>query len=132
MDEIIKAEQQGAEIGARFSFDLAKEENRKIAVNAMANADSLNDFVEVPLIICGVIQQPGVRKARGSQAQDAPCVNTYLIGVDGKAYFTQSDGIARSVAAIMAFCGDISDGIEVIVHEKQLKTGNTLKVLEML
>ena len=131
-DEIIKNEQATDIAGPRFSFDLTKEGNRKAAVNAMSNAEALSEYVEVPLNIRGVIQQPGVRKSRNANLPDAPCINTYLVATDGKAYFSQSDGIARSVAAIMTFCGDISEGIEVIVHEKQLKNGNSLKVLEMM
>lgn len=102
------------------------------ALNALNNAVSLKD-ANSSLKICDCIALPGVRKGRNNTA-DTECQNTYLIDVDGNAYFTQSDGIARSVRMIyMLFpdFGKLSDVgyLKVRVVEKKLPNGNTIKSL---
>lgn len=102
------------------------------ALNALNNAVSLKD-ANSSLKICDCIALPGVRKGRNNTA-DTDCQNTYLIDVDGNAYFTQSDGIARSVRMIYMLFPDFGKSsdvgyLKVRVVEKKLPNGNTIKSL---
>ena len=102
------------------------------ALNALNNAVSLKD-ANSSLKICDCIALPGVRKGRNNTA-DTECQNTYLIDVDGKAYFTQSDGIARSVRMIYMLFPDFGKSsdvgyLKIRVVEKKLPNGNTIKSL---
>ena len=107
-------------------------EGKKATVNAINNAVSLKDYSEVPLTLTGIITTPGSRKGR-SGLPDVPCQNTYLICADGKAYFSQSDGIARSANMIARFFADVlADGVAVKVAETKLDNGNTLKSIEVI
>lgn len=107
-------------------------EGKKATVNAINNAVSLKDYSEVPLTLTGIITTPGSRKGR-SGLPDVPCQNTYLICDDGKAYFSQSDGIARSANMIARFFADVlADGVAVKVAETKLDNGNTLKSIEVI
>ena len=121
------------------------------ALNALNNAVSLKDATN-PLKICDCIALPGVRKGRNNTSDtecrialpgvrkgrnntaDTECQNTYLIDVDGNAYFTQSDGIARSVRMIYMLFPDFGKSsdvgyLKVRVVEKKLPNGNTIKSL---
>ena len=101
-------------------------------INAINNAVSLKDYSEVPLTLTGIITTPGSRKGR-SGLPDVPCQNTYLICEDGRAYFSQSDGIARSANMIARFFADVlADGVAVKVAETKLDNGNTLKTIEVI
>ena len=99
---------------------------------AYANADSLNDVPKDTILkICDVIITPGIRKGRKG-AKDTECQNTYLIDIDGNAYFTQSDGIARDVNFIMYIFDDMGKSTEqgylnIQIIEKKLGNGNTIK-----
>lgn len=102
------------------------------ALNALNNAVSLKD-ANSSLKICDCIALPGVRKGRNNTA-DTECQNTYLIDIDGNAYFTQSDGIARSVRMIYMLFPDFGKSsdvgyLKVRVVEKKLPNGNTIKSL---
>lgn len=107
-------------------------EGKKATVNAINNAVSLKDYSEVPLTLTGIITTPGSRKGR-SGLPDVPCQNTYLICEDGRAYFSQSDGIGRSANMIARFFADVlADGVVVKVAETKLDNGNTLKSIEVI
>lgn len=118
----------------RNTLDLATIEGKKVTLNALNSAVSLNDFNDTPLTIVDIITTPGERKSRNAGVADTPCQNTYLIDYEGKAYFTQSDGIARSVNAILAFltAEEIHAGIAMCVRSTKLPNGNTIKSLELL
>lgn len=118
----------------RNTLDLATIEGKKATLNALNSAVSLNDFNDTPLTIVDIITTPGVRKSRNAGVADTPCQNTYLIDYEGKAYFTQSDGIARSVNGILAFltADEIHTGIPMCVRSTKLTNGNTIKSLELL
>lgn len=118
----------------RNTLDLATIEGKKATLNALNSAVSLNNFNDTPLTIVDIITTPGVRKSRNAGVDDTPCQNTYLIDYEGKAYFTQSDGIARSVNGILAFltAEEIHTGIAMCVRSTKLPNGNTIKSLELL
>lgn len=106
----------------------------KLQVLAALNfAAPLKDFVDKPIKICDCITMPGKRKSRDG-GNDTPCQNTYLIDTDGNAYFSQSDGVKRSVDMIYAlfpqFGKETENGfIELKLVEQKLGNGNTLKNL---
>lgn len=118
----------------RNTLDLATIDGKKSTLNALNSAVSLNDYNDTPLNVVDVITTPGMRKSRVAGVEDTPCQNTYLIDSDGRAYFTQSDGIARSINGILAFFtpDEIHAGIAMCVRASQLPNGNTIKSLELL
>lgn len=134
-NEITAVSAAAADTNERFrnTLDLATVEGKKATVNALNNAVSLNDYNDTPLTIVDLITSPGVRKGRNGQA-DTPCQNTYIIDNEGRAYFTQSDGIARSANAILAMfdVAEIHAGIAMKVSSAKLANGNTIKSLELL
>ena len=116
------------------TVDTLSIEGKKKTINALNNAQSLDDFVDKFLKICDVITMPGVRKSRDARIDDTPCVNVYLIDVDGKAYFSQSQGVGRSVYSINMIWPewgkDTPEGyIELKCISDKLQNGNTLKSL---
>lgn len=115
------------------TLNLATNEGKINTLNAINNSQSLSDANDTTLDICDCITMPGIRKGRGNMP-DTECQNTYLIDKSGNAWFTQSDGIARSVKMIAMLFPDFgkstADGcLHVHVEENQLKNGNTIKSL---
>ncbi|MBR2647631.1 MAG: hypothetical protein IKD55_02245 [Sediminibacterium sp.] len=112
------------------------EDAVKIA-NAINSPDSLAEVPEgTELHVCDIIASQGTRKGRNNMP-DSPCINTVFILEDGTSVFTQSDGIARSVATFAALFPDCgrSQGLpylRMIIEEKGLRNGNTLKVARLL
>lgn len=107
-------------------------EGKIATINAYNTAVSLKDYVGVVLHICDVITMPGIRKARSLDQIDNQCQNTYLIDTEGKAYFSQSDGVAKSINVIAAMMPDFGKNGELgylplACTETQLANGNTLK-----
>ena len=99
--------------------------------NALNGASSLSDLGDNPIRVVDIVTTQGVRSRTGEV-----CTNTYLIIEDGSAYFTQSDGIARSIKVIVAlftdpstlkFMNPVEQGIALQVKTQELKNGNTLK-----
>lgn len=109
--------------------DLTTIEGKKKTVNAINNAASLNDHVGEVLKIVDVITMSGVRKGRNGMP-DTECQNTYLIDEDGASYFSQSDGVARSLKVIMSIyqgCDAGSGYLPLACKAETLPNGNTLK-----
>ena len=109
-------------------------EGKLATANALNTAVSLKDYEDTPLHIVDIIQTPGIRKARDKSQVDTPCDNTYLISADGTAYFTQSEGIARSVRNLLAIFPDFNkpEGLTVVVTASVMANGNTIKSLSVL
>ena len=107
----------------------------KIA-NAINSPDSMADIpAGVTMNVCDIICSHGMRKGRNGMP-DTPCINTVLLLEDGTSLFTQSDGIARSIGTIVSLFPDCgrSQGLKflpMIVEEKQLRNGNTLKTITL-
>lgn len=103
--------------------------------NAMNSASSLNDIAPGSVVeIKGLKVTGGLRKNRTTGIME-PCKNTYLLGADGKGYFSQSAGIAKSACFIlMSFGGPENWGgtLKVRVDAQDLKNGNTLKSLVLV
>lgn len=115
------------------TLNLATFEGKINTLNAINNAQSLTDAHDTTIDVCDCITMPGVRKGRGN-TPDTECQNTYLLDTKGNAWFTQSDGIARSVKMIAMLFPDFGkntpDGcLHVHVEENTLKNGNSIKSL---
>ena len=126
--EIIAADSVDFNIPTGYicTLDLADRRNKLIVVKALNAATSLKD-IEGQFTINGIVTTPGVRAQSG-----AACKNVYLIKADGSAYFSQSEGVARSVDWLCALFTkeEISEGIDICVTSIPLDTGRTLKTLE--
>lgn len=112
----------------------------KLEVVAAVNAaTSLNEYVEengtdAVINVTNIFTMPGVRKSRVVGQPDTPCQNTYLITADGECLMSQSDGIYRSAAMIVAMFPtlelyDGDKGMKMRVQTKKLANGNTIKSL---
>lgn len=140
-DEIIKQNDNSIQSTNDFSIphgyictvDLSTIEGKLELANALNGAVSMRDMVGATLRVVNIVTTQGVRSRTGEE-----CVNSYLICDDGTVYFSQSDGIARSLKVIVAiltdpqtleFMNPIEMGVGLQVRETILGNGNTLKSL---
>lgn len=110
------------------TIDNSTFEGKRAIVNARNSALSLNGIGNTPITVIGAYTAPGVRSQNGQK-----CVNVYLFAKDGKTYFSQSQGIYRSVFDIYDMFPDFNapDGILVAVKETPLGGGKSTKSLEI-
>ena len=110
------------------TMDNSTFEGKRAIVNARNSALSLNGRGAEPLTVIGAYIAPGVRSQTGQK-----CANVYLFGKDGNTYFTQSQGIYRSVSDIYDMFPDFNapDGITVAVKQTPLNGGRSTKSLEI-
>lgn len=110
------------------TMDNSTFEGKRAIVNARNSALSLNGRGAEPLTVIGAYIAPGVRSQTGQK-----CANVYLFGKDGKTYFSQSQGIYRSVLDIYDMFPDFNapDGITVAVKQTPLNGGRSTKSLEI-
>lgn len=110
------------------TMDDSTFEGKRAIVNARNSAVSLNGRGAEPLTVIGVYIAPGVRSQTGQK-----CANVYLFGKDGHTYFSQSQGIYRSVLDIYDVFPDFNapDGITVAVKQTALGGGRFTKSLEI-
>lgn len=110
------------------TMDDSTFEGKRAIVNARNSAVSLNGHGAEPLTVIGVYIAPGVRSQTGQK-----CANVYLFGKDGKTYFSQSQGVYRSVLDIYDVFPDFNapDGITVAVKQTALGGGRFTKSLEI-
>lgn len=123
-----------------YEFSSVRDDDimaQAIVYNALTNAESLARVGDTTLQIVDIVLTKGVRRGRGGQP-DTACTNSYLIDVNGAAYFSQSDGVASSVRALIrAFRLDKTDirktfpngYIPLKCVDKPLPNGNTRKSL---
>lgn len=114
--------------------DLDTLDGKMRIANAINSAVSLNDHVGEVLRIVDVITMPGVRKGRNGQA-DTPCQNTYLIDADGITYFSQSDGVKRSINTTLSIFKKCDAGkgyLPLACKSDVLPNGNTIKTLVLV
>ena len=125
--------QQQSALLSTITLDTDYDKNR--ALRALNSAESLADVIvpdKTAFDCIDILQVPGVRRSRIEGVSDQPCTNTYFILADGRALMTQSDGIKRSVAMLLALYPDCGRSTEkgclsLCVHEQKLPNGNTLK-----
>lgn len=110
------------------TMDNSTFEGKRAIVNARNSALSLNGCGAEPLTVIGAYIAPGVRSQTGQK-----CANVYLFEKDGKTYFSQSQGIYRSVLDIYDMFPDFNapDGITVAVKQTPLGGGRSTKSLEI-
>lgn len=110
------------------TMDNGTFEGKRAIVNARNSALSLNGYGAEPLTIIGAYIVPGVRSQTGQK-----CATVYLFGKDGQTYFSQSQGIYRSVLDIYDMFPDFNapDGITVAVKKTPLSGGRSTKSLEI-
>ena len=119
------------------TFDLSTNEGKIATVNAINDSEPLNNYVGTVLKICNCITIPGIRKGRNGQP-DTECINTHLIDIDGKVYFSQSDGVARSIRSFAALWPDFGKGttiegyLPMVCKESKLANGNSLKTMSIV
>lgn len=111
------------------TMDDSTFEGKRAIVNARNSAVSLNGRGAEPLTVIGAYIAPGVRSQTGQK-----CANVYLFGKDGETYFSQSQGIYRSVLDIYDVFPDFNapDGITVEVKQTALGGGRFTKSLEIV
>lgn len=116
-----------------YGFDPDSSEGIVRVFNAGSDADSLNDSGLTELTIDGIQIRPGVRVDPVSGTR-TPCANTTFFSVDGKCYVTQSTGIARDAARLIALIGHTGwgEGKTVRIVETRLQGGRTLKKLALV
>lgn len=106
-------------------------EGKRAIVNARNSAKSLNSYGEGKRMdVIGVYTAPGVRSQTGN-----PCTNVYLFTADGNTYFSQSEGINRSILDIVDMFPDMNaenGGIPVVVNSTALGGGKSIKSLQIL
>lgn len=115
------------------TLDITTIEGKMALATALNGAVSMRDMVDETLRVTNIVTTQGSRARTGEE-----CVNTYLICEDGTVYFSQSDGIARSVKVLVAlftdqntntFINPVSQGVGFMVKEQELNNGNTLKTV---
>lgn len=142
-DEIMVANESALDVAAKNSVnfeiptgyictvDISTLEGKLDVQNALNGADSLSKRMNETLILKNVVTTQGVRSVSGDV-----CTNTHLILADGTTLFSQSDGVARSIATLVALfttvvngvpvC-DFGEGLPIKCIETKLRNGNTLK-----
>lgn len=115
------------------TLDITTIEGKMDLATALNGAVSMRDKINEPLRVVNIVTTQGARARTGEE-----CVNTYLICEDGIVYFSQSDGIARSVKVLVAlftnpntneFMNPVEQGVGFMVKEQSLQNGNTLKTV---
>ena len=113
------------------TLDITTIEGKMKLATALNGAESMRDLVDEPLRVTDIVTTQGTRSRTGDS-----CINTYLICEDGKVYFTQSDGIARSIKILVGiftdpdtkeFMNPVEMGVAFMIKEQKLQNGNTLK-----
>lgn len=106
-------------------------EGKRAIVNARNSAKSLNSYGEGKrLDVIGAYTAPAVRPQTGQ-----PCTNVYLFAADGVTYFSQSEGINRSILDIVDMFPDMNaenGGIPVVVSSTALGGGKSIKSLQII
>lgn len=75
-----------------ITFDPHIPANRVRMFNARNSATSLKSLGDTPIDIVDVMTQIGVRTRSGN-----PCQNTYIFTADEQVYFTQSNGLGKTI-----------------------------------
>lgn len=129
-DTTVNKTAQNTDVNYRYicTMDNSTFEGKRAIVNARNSALSLNGYGAKPLTVVGVYITSGVRSQTGQK-----CANVYLFGKDGNTYFSQSQGIYRSVLDIYDMFPDFNapDGITVAVKQTSLSGGRSTKSLEI-
>lgn len=135
MADIIKADTNAITDGTAFNIpqgyictlDMTTDEGKKQVALALNGSEPLKNKMNEVFNLAGVITTPGTRAVSG-----VDCTNNYLVSDDGTVYFSQSDGVARSIKVIVALWGQqmaAGEAVPVKCIEQRLNNGNTLKTI---
>ena len=115
-----------------LAFDAQSRMGKVKLFNALNSAESLNDSHIDRLTLQGVIVQSGSR-VDAMSGDVSPVKFTTFITEDG-AYFSQSEGIARSAENLVAAFGEdfADEPITIEFGTKQLQGGRSLKYFSVV
>lgn len=116
-----------------ITFDPHISANRVRMFNARNSAMSLKDLGDTPIDIVDVMTQIGVRARSGN-----PCQNTYIFTADGQVYFTQSNGLGKTINEVVNmvsgdFKANTTNGcVKAQIKEMSLSGGRSYKQFQLL
>lgn len=116
-----------------ITFDSHIPANRVRMFNARNSATSLKNLGDTPIDIVDVMTQIGVRTRSGN-----PCQNTYIFTADGQVYFTQSNGLGKTINGLVDMVeGDFKTNttngyVKVQIKETALSGGRSYKQFQLL
>lgn len=115
-----------------LAFDTQTREGKIKLFNALNSAVSLNDSHIDQLTLQGIIVQSGTR-VDTLTGEVSPAKFTTFITEEG-AYFSQSEGIARSAENLVAAFGEdfAAEPITIEFGTKQLQGGRSLKFFSVV
>lgn len=116
-----------------ITFDPHVSANRVRMFNARNSASSLKNLGDTPIDIVDVMTQIGVRTRSGN-----PCQNTYIFTGDGQVYFTQSNGLGKTINELVdMFEGDFKNNttngyVKVKIKETPVSGDRSYKQFQLL
>lgn len=116
-----------------ITFDPLIPANRVRMFNARNSATSLKNLGDTPIDIVDVMTQIGVRARSGN-----PCQNTYIFAADGQVYFTQSNGLGKTINEVVDMVsGDFKTNttngyVKAQIKETPLSGGRSYKQFQLL
>lgn len=116
-----------------LTFDRRIPANRVRMFNARNSATSLNNLGDTPIDIVDVMTQIGTRTRSGN-----PCQNTYIFAADGQVYFTQSNGLGKTINELVDMVGgdfkaNTTNGyVKVQIKETSLSGNRSYKQFQLL
>ena len=116
-----------------ITFDPLIPANRVRMFNARTSATSLKNLGDEPIDIVDVMTQIGVRARSGN-----PCQNTYIFTADGQVYFTQSNGLGKTINEVVDMVsGDFKTNttngyVKAQIKEMSLSGGRSYKQFQLL
>lgn len=116
-----------------ITFDPHVPANRVRMFNARNSAVSLKNLGDTPIDIVDVMAEIGVRTRSGN-----PCQNTYIFTADGQVYFTQSNGLGKTINELVDMVeGDFKTNttngcVKVQIKETSLSGDRSYKQFQLL
>ena len=116
-----------------ITFDPLIPANRVRMFNARNSATSLKNLGDTPIDIVDVMTEVGVRARSGN-----PCQNTYIFTADGQVYFTQSNGLGKTINEVVDMVsGDFKTNttngyVKAQIKETSLSGGRSYKQFQLL
>lgn len=116
-----------------ITFDQHIPANRVRMFNARNSATSLKNLGDTPIDIVDVMTQIGTRTRSGN-----PCQNTYIFAADGQVYFTQSNGLGKTINELVDMVeGDFKTNttngyVKVQIKETSLSGERSYKQFQLL
>ena len=116
-----------------LTFDRHVPANRVRMFNARNSATSLKNLGDTPIDIVDVMTQIGTRTRSGN-----PCQNTYIFAADGQVYFTQSNGLGKTINELVDMVGgdfktNTTNGyVKVQIKETSLSGDRSYKQFQLL